>query len=98
VCEVDIGQPQPLQIVCGAPNAAAGIKVPCAARWRCTARRIEHQGDHDAWRRVPGNALLGAGTRSVRRSFGLMLLPDDVQVGCDVRDVLELDDHILTIS
>ena len=27
---VDIGQEIPLQIVCGAPNARVGIKVPCA--------------------------------------------------------------------
>src|SRR3546814_3593374 len=30
VCEVDAGQDAPLQIVCGAPNARVGIKVPCA--------------------------------------------------------------------
>ncbi len=31
VCVVDIGAAERLQIVCGAPNAAAGMKVPCAA-------------------------------------------------------------------
>ena len=32
VCQVDVGQASasPLQIVCGAPNAALGLKVPCA--------------------------------------------------------------------
>ncbi len=30
VCQVDVGQAQPLSIVCGAPNARVGIKVPCA--------------------------------------------------------------------
>src|SRR5512141_305892 len=30
VCVVDVGTPERLQIVCGAPNAAAGMKVPCA--------------------------------------------------------------------
>ena len=30
VCQVDVGQSQPLSIVCGAPNARVGIKVPCA--------------------------------------------------------------------
>jgi phenylalanyl-tRNA synthetase beta chain len=29
VCQVDVGS-EKLQIVCGAPNARAGIKVPCA--------------------------------------------------------------------
>ena len=30
VCHVDIGSKDFLQIVCGAPNARKGIKVPCA--------------------------------------------------------------------
>ena len=30
VCKVDVGQAEPLQIVCGAPNARVGIKVPAA--------------------------------------------------------------------
>src|SRR3954469_9622036 len=30
VCKVDAGQGALLNIVCGAPNARAGIKVPCA--------------------------------------------------------------------
>src|SRR5665647_54186 len=30
VCKVDVGTGEPLQIVCGAPNARAGLKAPCA--------------------------------------------------------------------
>src|SRR5574338_780014 len=30
ICQVDVGQGDPLQIVCGAPNAAVGLHVPCA--------------------------------------------------------------------
>lgn len=30
VCQVEVGQAEPLQIVCGAPNAAVGLHVPCA--------------------------------------------------------------------
>jgi phenylalanyl-tRNA synthetase beta chain len=30
LCRVDVGTGELLQIVCGAPNAAPGIKVPCA--------------------------------------------------------------------
>ena len=30
VCQVDVGGAELLQIVCGAPNAAVGIKIPAA--------------------------------------------------------------------
>ena len=30
VCKVDVGAPELLNIVCGAPNARVGIRVPCA--------------------------------------------------------------------
>jgi phenylalanyl-tRNA synthetase beta chain len=30
ICKVNVGKEQPLSIVCGAANARAGIKVPCA--------------------------------------------------------------------
>src|SRR4029453_3264326 len=54
VCVVDIGAPGRLNIVCGAPNAAQGVRVPCAeigavlpgglAIARATMRGIESQG------------------------------------------------------
>src|SRR5512132_3683488 len=30
VCEVDVGGPSPLAIVCGAPNVAPDVTAPCA--------------------------------------------------------------------
>ena len=30
ICQVDVGVPERLSIVCGAPNARPGIRVPCA--------------------------------------------------------------------
>ena len=54
VCTVDVGRGEPLQIVCGAPNARAGMKAPCAlvgamlpgglAIKRATLRGVESQG------------------------------------------------------
>ncbi|MCX6335492.1 MAG: phenylalanine--tRNA ligase subunit beta, partial [Bacteroidia bacterium] len=40
VTSVNIGTPEPLQIVCGAPNVAAGQKVPVA-----TAGTMVYKGD-----------------------------------------------------
>src|SRR5574337_278957 len=45
VCRVDAGQGEPLQIVCGAPNARVGIKVPLAAVGAKLPRSEEHTSE-----------------------------------------------------
>ncbi len=39
VCQVDVGGPELLNIVCGAPNARVGIRMPCATGGRRAAAR-----------------------------------------------------------
>ena len=98
VCHVDIGVAERLQIVCGAPNAAAGTKVPCATIGaqlpggltiaRATMRGVESQG------MLCSGRELGIDDDA----SGLLLLPDDASVGADLRDVLALDDTLLTLK
>ena len=45
VTTVDIGGPEPLQIVCGAPNVAAGQKVPVATVGTVVFKGDESLGD-----------------------------------------------------
>ena len=98
VCRVDAGQGALLQIVCGAPNAAAGIKVPLAMVGAC----------------LPGGMAIGvAKMRGVESSgmlcsarelglsqdhAGLMILADDAPVGASLRDALGLDDTLFTLK
>ena len=97
VTEVDAGTGEMLQIVCGAPNVAAGQKVPCAL----------------VGARLPGLEIRKAKLRGVESSgmlcsarelglssdhSGLLVLDDDAPVGRDVRDVLALDDVYLTLK
>ncbi len=98
VCQVNVGEAQPLTIVCGASNVAAGIKVPCA--------RIGAL--------LPGNfSIKQAKVRSVEsfgmlcsakelglegESEGLWLMPADAPVGADLRSYLELNDTLLTLK
>ncbi|HET7729506.1 MAG TPA: phenylalanine--tRNA ligase subunit beta [Usitatibacter sp.] len=97
VTEVDAGTGQPLQIVCGAPNVAAGQKVPCAL----------------VGARLPGMEIKKAKLRGVESSgmlcsarelglsqdhAGLMVLDDSAPVGQDVRRLLGLDDTYLTLK
>lgn len=98
VCQVDDGSGTLLQIVCGAPNAAAGIKVPLA--------RVGAQ--------LPGGMKIGtakmrgvesAGMLCSARELGLsqdhdglLVLDDDAPVGQGLRDVLDLDDTLFTLK
>ncbi|QID17405.1 phenylalanine--tRNA ligase subunit beta [Nitrogeniibacter mangrovi] len=97
VCQVDAGQGEPLQIVCGAPNAEAGMKVPCAL----------------VGARLPGFEIKKAKLRGVASfgmlcsakelglsddHGGLYRLSDDAPVGQDVRELLDLNDAIIEIS
>lgn len=98
VCQVDDGSGQSLQIVCGAPNAAQGIKVPVA--------RIGAE--------LPGGMKISPVKMRGVESFGmlcsarelglsedhegLLLLPAQCENGMDLRQALDLDDQIIEIK
>ena len=94
LCQVDVGAAK-LSIVCGAPNVAAGMKVPTAL----------------VGAKLPGLEIKAAKVRGVEshgmlcsakelglsdEAEGLMGLVPDAPVGEDIRKVLDLDDRILT--
>ncbi|MFY2852367.1 phenylalanine--tRNA ligase subunit beta [Achromobacter xylosoxidans] len=98
VCQVDDGSGALLQIVCGAPNAAAGLKVPLA--------RVGAE--------LPGGMKIGvAKMRGVQSSgmlcsarelglsqdhAGLLELPADMAPGQSIREALDLDDTLFTLK
>ena len=55
VCAVDVGNTNPLSIVCGAPNVSAGVKVPCA---RVGAKLPGNQIREAKLRGVPSQGML----------------------------------------
>jgi phenylalanyl-tRNA synthetase beta chain len=98
VCEVDTGTGTMLSVVCGAPNVAQGICVPCALvgavlpgdfRIKATTvRGVESQG-----------MLCSARELGLSEDHsGLMILAPDAPLGRDVRDYLALEDRKLTIK
>jgi len=98
VCRVDVGSGEPLQIVCGAPNAAAGIKVPCAlpgaelpGGFRIKVARV---------RGVESSGMLCSARELgiAEDASGLLLLAADAPVGEDLRRHLDLDDRLLTLK
>jgi len=97
VCQVDVGEATPVTIVCGAPNAAVGLKVPCA---RPGAKL---PGIEIKVARVRGVESFGmlCSTRELGlegAADGLMVLPDDAPVGEDFRGWLNLDDTLITLK
>jgi phenylalanyl-tRNA synthetase beta chain len=97
LCQVAVGETEPLQIVCGAANAAVGLKVPCA---RVGA---ELPGITIAQVKVRGVESFGMLCSAkelglAQESDGLMQLPADAPVGADVRTYMELDDRLITLK
>ncbi len=105
VCQVRIAEGgKPLNIVCGAPNVAAGIKVPCATVGavlppakdgdpplvikRATMRGVESEG-------------MLCSARELKLSddhAGLLVLDDDAPLGVPIADVLGTDDRVFTLK
>jgi phenylalanyl-tRNA synthetase beta chain len=94
VCQVNVGV-APLTIVCGAPNVRPGLKVPAALigaklpGLEIKAAKVRGVESHGM---LCSEKELGLSTESA----GLMVLSNDLPVGASVREVLDLDDHVLT--
>jgi phenylalanyl-tRNA synthetase beta chain len=106
VCKVNAGHHAPeglLQIVCGAPNARAGIRVPLAL----VGAELPPGDDGKAFkigvgklRGIESHGML-CSARELKLSDdhgGLLELAADAPVGADVRDVLKLDDTLFTLK
>ncbi|WP_374523304.1 phenylalanine--tRNA ligase subunit beta [Hydrogenophaga sp.] len=103
VCQVDVGQGALLNIVCGAPNARVGIKVPCAL----VGAELPPGDDGKPFkiklgklRGVESQGML-CSARELKLSEdhgGLLELPADAPVGRDIREQLALDDMLFTLK
>ncbi|MDE2416989.1 MAG: phenylalanine--tRNA ligase subunit beta [Burkholderiales bacterium] len=103
VCKVDVGQPELLNIVCGAPNARVGIRVPCAL----VGAELPPGDDGKPFcikvgkiRGVESQGML-CSARELKLSEdhgGLLELPMDAPLGQDIRAYLDLDDTLFTLK
>ncbi len=98
LCTVNVGASEALQIVCGAPNVAAGLKVPVAVIGavlpgnfkikRAKLRGVESQG------MICSASELGLAASSE----GILPLAEDASVGTDFRDYLSLNDQSIDVD
>jgi phenylalanyl-tRNA synthetase beta chain len=98
VCQVDDGSGQRLQIVCGAPNAAAGMNVPLA---RVGAELPGGMKIGVAKMRGVESAGMLCSARELGLSqdhAGLLELPADSKPGTSLREALDLDDTLFTLK
>ncbi|GAB3492672.1 phenylalanine--tRNA ligase subunit beta [Curvibacter fontanus] len=103
VCQVDVGRGSLLNIVCGAPNARVGIKVPCAL----VGAELPSGEDGKPFliklgklRGVESQGML-CSARELKLSEdhgGLLELAADAPIGQDIRQVLKLDDTLFTLK
>ena len=97
VCTVNAGD-ETVQIVCGAPNARAGLIAPLAKVGavlpgdfkikKAKLRGIESQG----------MLCAGAELTISEDNDGLMELPADAPIGADIREYLSLDDQVIELG
>jgi tRNA-binding EMAP/Myf-like protein len=80
LCRVDLGDGAPVEIVCGAPNVAAGQKVAVASPGARCPTAAARAGE-DPRRRVAGDDLLGRRARAVGESEGILVLDPAAPVG-----------------
>jgi phenylalanyl-tRNA synthetase beta chain len=103
VCQVNVGQALPLNIVCGAPNARVGIRVPCAL----VGAELPAGEDGKPFlikvgklRGVESQGML-CSARELKLSDdhgGLLELASDAPLGQDIRAHLNLDDTLFTLK
>ena len=98
VCQVRAGAGEPLQIVCGAPNARPGIKIPLATVGAILPGDIKIK--QAKLRGVASSGMLCA-ARELGLSdeqSGLMELSSDAPVGMEIREYLALEDSVIEID
>ena len=103
VCQVDAGTGAPLQVVCGAPNARAGLKAPLAM----VGAELPPGEDGKPFT-IGVGMLRGVESRGMLCSAkelriaddhgGLLELADDAPVGRPLREHLQLDDTVFTLK
>jgi len=96
ITTVNIGAGEPLQIVCGAPNVAAGQKVPVATigttlysetgeAWKIKKGKIRGEESHGM---ICAEDELGLG----KSHDGIMVLDDRLKAGALVADIFDIED------
>ena len=101
VCMVNVGQEEPIQIVCGAPNVRAGMRVAAALDGAhlpggVKIKKGKLRGEVSCGMLCSGPELdVPAGLYPHIGDAGIIEIFEDVPAGTDVHEVFGLDDDIV---
>lgn len=98
VCQVDVGDGEPIQIVCGAGNVREGLKIPAALIGAVLPGNFKIKKS-----KLRGELSLGMLCSEKELGLaddadGLMELPDTAPVGVDIREYLALNDTVIEVD
>lgn len=95
VCQVDLGEEEPVQIVTGAPNVVEGAIIPVAKHKSTLPGGIKIT--RGKLRGVMSNGMMCSTDElgiSEERATGILILPNDTPVGADITEVLGLNESV----
>ncbi len=100
VCQVDIGDNSPKQIICGASNARTGIKVAVA---KIGAKLVSTSIKKVKLRGIESNGMLCSYNElglngDLFTKNGIIELEEQANIGDDVRDFLALNDAVIELD
>ena len=101
VCTVDVGEGEPLQIVCGAPNVEAGLLVPVAKIGAklpggVTIKKGKMRGVESCGMLCSGPEIgVPVELYPSVGDAGLLIFREEYPVGTDVREIFGLDDTVV---
>lgn len=99
VCKVNVGGDEPLQIVCGASNARAGLKVAVSVIGAVLPGNFKIKKSKlrgvESYGMICSASELGL---EEEKSDGIMELPLDAELGKDFREFMDLNDTVIEID
>lgn len=98
VCQVAVGEAEPIQIVCGASNVRVGLKVPAALVGAVLPGDFKIKKSKLRGELSMGMLCSEKELGLAADADGLMELFDDAPVGTDIREYLSLNDKIIELD